>query len=278
LQISSDNSPEFITELYTNLRILNQDLYKRLSLGGAGGPHGGGGGAAGPSALGASLTNSGPGGLSTVGESALPAMGGYDSEKDGENFSTPQKLRRHNSRQNNRSQPELALVASLEKAREHMKDDRQRAVSQSQHEVGAGAGAGAAGYFTNRAMQERIKVYSRQGAGAAAVPTDFFNRYMTEDEQATVIGLPVGLQRYDSNSNLTAGEKKEDGSRRKHRRHSLGGSFDKDAMSVPAAEGAPASPRNSDKSAEKADGFLRPVPTPGKVAAERVNSLRGMKS
>ena len=262
LDVTNDANPEFITEFYTNLRILNQDLYKRLSLAG-------GGGTATADLSGSLRPTSLP--LSdrpspSVQDRGLPPSGlqPVDAEKHetDDQFNTPKKLR-HNA--HSRSQTELALLNSLEKAREHIHNDRT---------LRGATGAGEQGYFTNQALQERIKAYTKRGS-SQAVPADFFNRYMNEGESnaATMASpdgaFPIGLQRYDSGTKAKEDIAKRGGGRR---RHSLGaGSFDKDALQALASGGA------SDKSPDKAEGAAIAELTPSKTEIARADSFRHRK-
>ena len=252
-----------MTEFHTNLRILNQDLYKKLSLSNSTGVA--------PTNMGASLTGSlplgGTGAFSDRGSpnvhDKLPPSGLHlgDMEKSGEDqFTTPSKRTRPNP--HSRSHTELSLLHSLEKARDHIHD------RQSLHR--GLTGNAEPGYFTNHALQERIKAYSKSGTGSV-VPNDFFNRYMAEGDapHGQDNSFSIGLQRYDSSTKGSEDEGKNY-LKRHRRRHSLGaGSLDKDAIN------AALSSADSDKhSPSKAEGEVAAEPTPRNAGIGRVNSLR----
>lgn len=258
LDITNDASVEFIAEFYTNLRILNQDLYKRLSLAsGSGIPVSDMTASLRPTSLPLSDRP-----IANTYDRGLPPSGTHgDTDKQDieEQFTTPKKFR-HNP--HSRSQTELTLLNSLERAREHISLHR------------GSAGAGDQGYFTNQALQERIKAYTKRGS-SQAVPTDFFNRYMNEGDNSAGAAeildgsFPIGLQRYDNGMKTREDVARRGGHRR---RHSLGaGSFDKDALSTLASGEASI---DGDVVPDKADISLAPERTPSKVDLARADSFR----
>lgn len=187
-----------------------------------------------------------------------------DLEKSGDDqFTTPTKRVKHNP--HSRSHTELSLLHSLEKARDHIHDRQSmnRGIT----------GNADPGYFTNHALQERIKAYSKSGAGSV-VPNDFFNRYQSEGDVSNGQdnGFSIGLQRYDSNSKGSEDEGKHY-LKRHRRRHSLGaGSLDKDTINAALGD-------DSDKySPSKAEGEMTAEPTPNNAGINRVDSLRNLPS
>lgn len=263
--ITNDANPEFITEFYTNLRILNQDLYKRLSLTGANINVGSdlvnsmrvGGGT---NISDRSPTISAERGVPPIGNSpsvqGIPSSANEtDKTVDDNHLSMPKKLKQISS---SRSQTELTLMASLEKAREHIHLDKS---------LRGNMGIGDQGYFTNRALQERIRTYTKRGSNQA-VPSDFFNRYMNEGTEKLDDGFQIGLQRYDS----TSAGREEIPKRGGHkRRHSLGaGSFDVDTIQVLASG-------DDDANAHKSEGPMAAEYTPNKIDVSRGDSFRKRK-
>ena len=221
---------------------MNQVLYKRLSVTGSNVP---------------TNTSQTP----TLDEKSSIALPGQQQEphKD-DDFVTPTKSLLRNNSRHGKSQTEFTLLASLEKAKEHI-----HAKEEKQHFSNSmkGQSHGGASYFTNKAIQERIKAYSREGLGKQVIPTDFFNKYSSEG------GGHIGLQRYDSTAKEQKEETKGGG---KRRRHSLGaGSFDKDAIQSLTVS------LDSEKSSGKQEAFLRPEPTPSKIDMARVDSFRDKK-